>query len=390
MSMMFTRSAARAFLAKRVVIDNDKLPDDVLLEIFDAYRRLYELQPDHENVWNSRDGWFKLAHVCLRWRRVVLSSSSRLHVYLLFTPRRSSTAVVLRRLPPLPILVDYCVKTWTKKGEHLLLAALRQRSRVRGIVLQTPYTDAAKLLRVLNHPFPELESLEIRPSYPYDSNCELIPATFLSGSAPSLRRLTLQDGIPRCLSSLLSSATGLVELALALKSSPPVASLLTNLQRMSCLRRLELNVYYQPGTKYFDTDSPPSAGPGDVVPLSNLTDLIFTGHRLYLKALVVGLAAPSLQRLDAELCGHSLRFSPIPHLCKFICGTGCQLTMNSHSRACLVGADGPRALRAVVHRQGTRHHMGCRSVGHRRPRSNGSMAWIFLPCPASESGSRTN
>ncbi len=107
----------------------------------------------------------------------------------------------------------------------------RHRSRVRGIALQVrrPYMDMSKLLRALSHPFPELENLEICPtykhlpsytyySYYYDHEL-ILPATFLSGSAPYLRRLTLRQVAPRCLSPLLSSTTGLVESTLTLKSS---------------------------------------------------------------------------------------------------------------------------------------------------------------------------
>jgi len=119
-----------------VTIDNNKLPEDALLEIFDAYRQLYELQPHYENVWNSRDGWFKLAHVCLRWRRVVLLWSSRLHVHLLFTPRRSLREPMLRCLPRFPILVDYSATSWTEKEGNLALAVIRHRNRVRGITLR--------------------------------------------------------------------------------------------------------------------------------------------------------------------------------------------------------------------------------------------------------------
>ncbi len=309
----------------------DKFPEDVLLEIFDAYRQDMELQPDYEELWNSKNGWFKLAHVCRSWRRVVLLSPSRLHVHLLFTPDRPSRAIMLKHLPPFPILIDYRAASWTQKEVNLALAVIRHRSRMRGIALRIPYTDTAKLLGALSHPFPELESLEICTNSPYDHGRELVlPATFLSCSAPSLRRLTLlREVAPRCLSPLLSSATGLVELSLTLRtmySSPPEASLLTNLQRMSCLRHLELNLRYRYDTG--DTDPPPPAYAGDVVPLSKLTDIIFTGHSSYLQAIVIGLAAPSLQHLNAELrdlC-ESDTFFPIPHLCKFIRDTECQFT----------------------------------------------------------------
>jgi len=181
----------------------------------------------------------------------------------------------------------------------------------------------AKLLKALSHPFPELESLEIR--FTCDRHSELIlPATFLSGSAPSLRRLTLQEVVPECLSPLLSSTTGLVELDLTLRvayGALPEASFIANLQRMSCLRRLELKVTHR-DINITPNSPPPPASAGDVVPLLKLTDLIFIGYGPYLQMLVVSLAAPSLQHLDAEVWESTI--SPIPHLCRFICDTECQ------------------------------------------------------------------
>jgi hypothetical protein len=48
--------------------------------------------------------------------------------------------------------------------------------------------------------------------------------------------------------------------------------------------------------------------------------LVFTGHPIYLEALVVVLAAPSLQHLDTELTNGLDTYSfPLPHFCKFIC-----------------------------------------------------------------------
>ncbi|KAH9030125.1 hypothetical protein EDB85DRAFT_1454579 [Lactarius pseudohatsudake] len=327
-SMMLTCPAgARARLTKRVTISNDKLPEDVLLEIFDAYRQDMELEPCYENIWNGRNGWLGLAHVCQSWRCAVLLSSSRLHLHLPFNVNKSRLAM-LRHLPPFPILINYRASSWTVKKDNLALSLIRHRSRVRGITLRRPYTNIEKFFTALSYPFPELESLEICP--PNSRGRALVlPATLLWGSAQCLQRLTLREVAPGCLSPLLSSATSLVELALTLRVAHiarPEASLLTNLQRMSCLRRLELNVvewpHINPACAY------PPASAGDVVPLSKLTHLLFSGHRLYLQELVVGLAAPSLQQLDAELCGYSYYGfpGPIPHLCKFICDTECQFT----------------------------------------------------------------
>ncbi|KAH9042943.1 hypothetical protein EDB83DRAFT_2640731 [Lactarius deliciosus] len=319
---MLTRSSARALLRKRVTTNNDKLPGDVLLEIFDAYRQLHEHQPDYEKLWNSRDGWFKLAHVCRNWRHIVLLSSSRLQVHLLFTPRRSPTDPVLRRLPPFPILVDYCTGPWTDREERLVLAAIsgKHRSRVRGIVVQRPCF--AKLFKALGHPFPKLERLEI--CFPYGHPGSILPTTFLSGSAPSLRRLTLREVVSERL-PLLSSATGLVELALTLSNTYgalPDASLIANLQRMSCLRRLELKATGVVPSLNIITDTPPP--PTCAGTLSKLTDLIFVGRGPYLQVLVGSLAAPSLQHLDVDITASPGHNSFVPHLCKFIRDAECQ------------------------------------------------------------------
>ncbi|KAH9066308.1 hypothetical protein EDB87DRAFT_707795 [Lactarius vividus] len=329
MSMMLTRSTARALLANRwsCMARGDKLPENVLLEIFDAYRQDLELQPGYIIVWNSRDGWFRLAHVCRNWRRVVFSSPSRLDLHLLFTPRRSSRAPVLNRLPRLPILIDYYAEkgTWTKKDESFALAAIRHRGRVRGITLRRQYPEMAKLLKALSHPFPGLESLEISPTH-----CDhelLLPAAFLSGSSPSLRRLSLRILLLNRFSPLLASATGLVELTLTLRAAYtalPEVWFIATLQHMSHLRRFELNLDYF-GVGNGEPPEPPASA-GDVVRLSELTHIFFSGHRFYLQALVVRLAAPSLQHLDVALCGGSCHSFPIPYLCKFICNAECRFT----------------------------------------------------------------
>ena len=349
MSIMLTRAAARAIrcvplssvCAKvthlPVVVSwsrrqsINKLPDDVLLEVFDAYRLDLQRQPRYEYVWNSRDGWFKLAHVCLRWRLVVLSSSSRLHLHLLFTPWRPSKVHMLRRLPQFPVIVDYTASPWTEREENLAVAAIGTGSRVHRLALRRSYANMAKLLRALDRPFPELESLEIFPIHgrnPYSlSPLQLtLPPKFISTSAPRLTRLALRDVHPECLAPLLSSATGLIDLNLDIwYSATPETSLLTDLKRMSCLHRLELRLTYRNRDVSLDSGPPPPVGAlaGDIVSLSKLTHLIFGGHASHLEALVAGLAAPSLQHLEAGLIGQFSTF-PIPHLCRFISEAECR------------------------------------------------------------------
>ena len=298
----------------------DKLSEDILVEIFDAYRQLFESNPNYENIWNSRDGWFKLTHVCRSWRRLVHLSPFRLHVHLLLTPRRSSKAIMLRNLPPFPILVHYQRAKWTKREMGLALAAIGHHGRVRGISLERrPSRDMAEIYKALNRPFPDLETLEICSNYGLSS--VIIPATFLLGSAPCLRRLKLEHVDPRCLSPLLSTVSGLVELSLLIGIPPdtlPEESFIANLQRMSCLRRLALELRYH-HTIIGYSPQPPSRT-GDIVPLPSLTQLVFYGQHVYLEALMAVLGAPSLQHLSVGVLDATNTIS-IPHLCRFICDT---------------------------------------------------------------------
>jgi hypothetical protein len=171
-------------------------------------------------------------------------SPSRLHVHLLFTPRRSSKALLLRKLPPFPILVDFRHASGTKREASLVLAALEHHGRVRGISLRAKaFKNTAKIFRALSRHLPELESLEI--GFNHNSDHVKLPDTFLLGSASCLRRLKLRDAELRNLSPLLSTVTGLVELSLSLcvpLNTFPEESFIANLQGLSCLRRFELRL----------------------------------------------------------------------------------------------------------------------------------------------------
>ena len=58
------------------------LPDEVLLEIFDFYRKIpvyYSIRP----VWT----WHLLVHVCRRWRQIIFESPHRLDLQILCTEK---------------------------------------------------------------------------------------------------------------------------------------------------------------------------------------------------------------------------------------------------------------------------------------------------------------
>jgi hypothetical protein len=97
----------------------DKIPDDVLLEIFDFYL-----------VSSSReDAWQTLVHVCKRWRCIVFASPRRLHLELLCTNRRP-VKKTMDIWPELPVVIK--AASWNSRnlGVNNVASALKQHHRV--------------------------------------------------------------------------------------------------------------------------------------------------------------------------------------------------------------------------------------------------------------------
>ncbi|KAH9990650.1 hypothetical protein BJV74DRAFT_421498 [Russula compacta] len=300
----------------------DDIPDEVLLEIFDSYRQFFiKARP---NVWNRRLKWFKLIHVCKRWRRIVFASSTRLNLHLVVTTNNPGhmKTIFSPHIPSLPIAVDYRLRKLfahyprsNAKDLRRVLAALKRRDRVRRIAFSGTGPDFDNFFKATKHPFPALSSLDLRNQFTRKPELKL-PATFLKGSAPHLRYLTLHFFSFASMSQLLSSATALIELHLGINISYgllPTASLLAHLQSMRSLRRLELRTEGVPSS--INGPMPPTKS-GDIVRLSKLTCFRYQGHSLFLDALVAGFAAPYL--LDVHIVlGDNTEFL-ILHFTRFI------------------------------------------------------------------------
>ncbi|KAH9977079.1 hypothetical protein BGW80DRAFT_1287125 [Lactifluus volemus] len=299
----------------------DILPEDVLLEVFESYRQGLEQRYfyyDSELTWNGKHGWLKLAHVCRKWRSIVLSSSFRssLQPKLVFSMcwdhDSNRNVSILTRLPPLPIVIySPMLLHWQHeepKKRKRAVSALRYSDRVCKIVLDCSDLMLDNVRRAMSGPFPALESLEL-----FDSSHRIfiIPATLklFGGSVPSLRHLDLRY-VSRvaCISSL-PSTPGLIYLRLNLGCPPPPASLRTLLQGMPCLRHLQISLSFCPLLL--------PTRPAAIFHLSRLTYLSYDGHKRYLEDLVAGLAAPSLQYFRIDL-RNSYFSEPVPHLSRFI------------------------------------------------------------------------
>ena len=183
----------------------DMLPDVALLEIFDVY--IYEEADGYED--EGIEGWQTLVHVCRKWRNIVFGSPRRLNLRLYC----SSSTPVRRTLdvwPPLPIVIKvFSKETWDGGN---IITALGHNDRICHLVIfDIPSSETEKTLTALQQPFPGLTYLLLAFR---NETAPLLPASFLGGSAPSLKSLTL-DRIPfMALPKLLLTATHLVNLHL--------------------------------------------------------------------------------------------------------------------------------------------------------------------------------
>jgi hypothetical protein len=260
------------------------LPEDVLLEIFDFYKLASTTLS-----W----GWHKLTHVCRRWRCIVFASQCRLGLQL-FCTYETPVKKTLDCWPTIPIVV--CnrgnVKTLhasSPKAEDSIVTALQHRDRICEIDLVLQGSLSEKVFKIMQEPFPLLESLALRSC---DSTLAL-PSTFLGRDIPRLRVLHLDVIAFPALPLLLASARHLVDLQLERISSARYISpeaLVAGLSSTTQLKTLRLAF----ASAAFHLGSlPPSSGQ---VVLSTLTNFTFRGSCDYLEDLLSRISAPSLER----------------------------------------------------------------------------------------------
>jgi hypothetical protein len=143
-------------------------------------------------------------HVCRQWRTVVFGSPRRLNLRLYCTTKTRTPVDVW---PALPLLIAGVHNT---KEFDNTVALLERSDRVYHIDLIDYSSHSEKILAAMQKPFPELTYLRFFPA----KAVTVVLDSFLGGSVPLLRELTL-GGIPfPGLPKLLLSATHLTYLYL--------------------------------------------------------------------------------------------------------------------------------------------------------------------------------
>ena len=292
------------------------LPGDVLLEIFDRYRHTLGDQLSSESVWNNKNGWFKLAHVCRKWRSVVLASPSRLRLRLYFDSNTPTRAGVVERFSHLPIIVNYRDVIWGASALKRLSSALRYPNRVCSIAIWGSYDASDRVIEALDVLFPALESLELHNIA--SSADRILQSPSFMTSIQSLRHLRLDGMFLTSVLTFLSVTRSLVDLTLDIDKVFLMkgASLLTHLQHMPHLRNLRVS---SRSLSYHSEEELPPTTTSILLP--ELTCFRFVGELTQVEWFVAGLDTPPLRKFHVSITDYSRRLH-IPYLTKFIRAAG--------------------------------------------------------------------
>ena len=259
------------------------LPDDALLEIFRFY------------VLDRPKKWFRLAHVCQRWRCLVYVSPRHLNLQLVCTGHKPP-GEMLDKWPTWPITIDcfeqFKYQSLSESEVNYVAAALKHNNRVSKIKLRVGDLELSHLLEKMQEPFPMLECLDLQSKNPSASASTVIPDSFLGGSAPLLVHFDLL-GIPfPGLQRLLSSTNHLVDLHLwDIPQAPYISSevMAASLSTMKHLQSLSIGIRSRQVSERLI--------PVTRIVLPTLKHLKLKCAGDYLEDLVARLDAPSLESM---------------------------------------------------------------------------------------------
>ena len=292
-------SLLRIFFFSRLVL----FAEDEVNYLFDLHR---------EECVHGR-WWYKLIHVCRRWRYLVFASASHLRLCLICT-YGTPVADMLAYSPPLPLIVDYRTREFAAEDEEGIILALQHRDRVRHINLHIPIPNLQMVLLKMDDEFPMLEYLYIWPMIKHNMGL-VLPKTF---QAPHLRHLLLLNfAIPiRC--PLLTTAVGLVTLSLEWIHSSTYFCPNDLLKRLSLMPQLEvLGIGFHSPVPNREVEMQLLDTPTMThITLPNLRWFAFTGVSACLEALLPRMTTPFLEKLEI-IFFNRLTFS-FTHLLQFI------------------------------------------------------------------------
>src|SRR5713226_7768745 len=283
------------------------LDDDSLLNIFNLYRPLFSGEGEYdphcfrarEYSWDQRRWWYKLAHVCQRWRILILGSASYLRLSPVCT-NGTPVANMLAHSPSFPLSVEYLGNgDITAEDEEGIMLALEQRDRVRHLHLFFPFRILRKLVMPLDDEFPNLEYLFLEPCAE-ESTVLMLPEAL---QAPRLRYLVLTGFACPIRSRLHPTAMGLVALYLTIEHASAYFQPSVLLQWISFMPQLEmLFIYFSIAIPNRDVERAEGqlAHTPTPITLPNLRLLSFQGVSAYFEAIICRITTPSPDQLSIQ------------------------------------------------------------------------------------------
>ena len=265
-------------------------------------------------LWAQARWWYRLAHVCQRWRNLILGSASYLRLTLYCT---NGTPVqdMLLHSPPLPLTVDYHSEGGiTVEDEEGILLALEQRHRVRHLHLVFAVQNMQKFVTEIDKEFQILEYLIVFTS-PRSNTALVIPETF---QAPRLHHLMLEGFACPIRSPFHPTAVGLVTLFLTINRLSAYFQPNILLERISSIPQLaRFAIAFTFPVPSSDVERQLTHTPITApITLPNLRLFSFQGISVYLEAIICRITTPRLENLQIQFF-MQLTFS-VPRLVQFI------------------------------------------------------------------------
>ncbi|KAI0261991.1 hypothetical protein BC834DRAFT_414910 [Gloeopeniophorella convolvens] len=284
------------------------VPDVALLEIFAFFR-------DYKS--RTTFLWYLLvpAHVCQRWRQIIIASPRRLGLEILCGTGRRDVADVLRHSPPFPLVgcYDRGNITWNPSRIEGALLFLTESERISSIRLAAPLKVFNRLLSAMDKQTPALETLHLCPT---SASGVALPKSFSIQNSGRLRDLRLSDILP-----LPKPPSSVVRFVLDLSGIertevPWLCGLIDALCSMPRLKLLFLDLHRH-------NPSPPPTeeerlGLAEVhTSFPCLLKFKFTGLSTLLETLLSHFDAPSIVDFSVDFTD-PLIINPLPSLSRFI------------------------------------------------------------------------
>ena len=265
--------------------------------------------------WAEERWWYRLAHVCQRWRDLILGSASYLGLCLVCTSG-TPVADMLVHSPPLPLVIDYLSDDITASDEEAVILALSQRDRVRRIRFDLPVQKLRKFITAFDGEYPTLEHLILLVPHEEKTEVLILPETF---QTPHLRHLVIDCSIRIPIRSpLLGTAAGLVVFCLVMYHPSTYFQPTVLLQWLSSMPQLEiLMIFFNFAVPNRDVERQLVRKP--ITTHATLPNLHAFGHKAvstYSEVVLSRITAPRLENLQIGYV-NQLTFS-VPQLLQFM------------------------------------------------------------------------